>query len=158
VFAWLITRVLDLMIEFIGSLYNWLRQLTTHWHTVIFFRLDTPRELFWLPPELPQFWSTRVRVTLRLAVYRQSFRLGVKPLETRDPRPEIFFNWILAVSPYVTSSLKRRWVCLLWICLAFHQVYKCAYTMLFKILPFALQISPLSVQALQNISCLCYVF
>jgi hypothetical protein len=26
-------------------------------------------------------------------------------------------------SPYVTSSLTRRWVCLLWICLAFRQVY-----------------------------------
>jgi hypothetical protein len=26
-------------------------------------------------------------------------------------------------SPYVTSSLMRRWICLLWICLAFRQVY-----------------------------------
>jgi hypothetical protein len=26
-------------------------------------------------------------------------------------------------SPYVTSSLTRRWVCLLWMCLAFHHVY-----------------------------------
>jgi hypothetical protein len=26
-------------------------------------------------------------------------------------------------SPYVTSSLTRRWVCLIWICLAFHQAY-----------------------------------
>jgi hypothetical protein len=26
-------------------------------------------------------------------------------------------------SPYVTSSLMIRWVCLLGICLAFHQVY-----------------------------------
>jgi hypothetical protein len=26
------------------------------------------------------------------------------------------------ISPYVTSSLMRRWVCLLWICLAFRQV------------------------------------
>jgi hypothetical protein len=29
----------------------------------------------------------------------------------------------LDISPYVTSSLTRRWVCLLWICLAFRQVY-----------------------------------
>jgi hypothetical protein len=27
------------------------------------------------------------------------------------------------ISPCVTSSLTRRWVCLLWICLAFSQVY-----------------------------------
>jgi hypothetical protein len=34
----------------------------------------------------------RVRITLRLAVYRQSVRLGVKPLEIHDQRI-IFFNW-----------------------------------------------------------------
>jgi hypothetical protein len=39
-FAWLIRRVLDFMIEFIGSLCNWLQQFTNHWDTVI-FRLDT---------------------------------------------------------------------------------------------------------------------
>jgi hypothetical protein len=33
--------------------------------------------------------TVRVRVTLRLGVYRESVRLGVKPLW--DPRPEIFF-------------------------------------------------------------------
>jgi hypothetical protein len=32
----------------------------------------------------------RVRVTLRLAVYRQSVRLGAKPLETYDQY--LFFN------------------------------------------------------------------
>jgi hypothetical protein len=51
-FAWLIRRLLDLMIEFIGPLYNWLQQFTNHWHTVIFLRLATPMELFWLPTEL----------------------------------------------------------------------------------------------------------
>jgi hypothetical protein len=30
VFAWLIRRVLDLMIEFIGPLYRWLQQFTNH--------------------------------------------------------------------------------------------------------------------------------
>jgi hypothetical protein len=29
-------------------------------------------------------WDVRVRVTLRLAVYRQSVSLGDKPLETHD--------------------------------------------------------------------------
>jgi hypothetical protein len=32
-FAWLIGRVLDLMIEFIGPLYNWLQQFTNHYPT-----------------------------------------------------------------------------------------------------------------------------
>jgi hypothetical protein len=43
-------------------------------------------------------------------------------------------------SPYVTSSLTGRWVCLLWICLVF-----------------GLHTSSLSVQSLQNRSCLYYV-
>jgi hypothetical protein len=60
----------------------------------------------------------KVKVNLRLTVYRQSV-LAVKPLETHDQR--FFFNWTLAV--LVTSSLTRRWVCLLWTCLAFRQMY-----------------------------------
>jgi hypothetical protein len=63
-----------------------------------------------------------VEVTLRLAVYRQSVCLGVEPLETDDQN---FFSQLnhCDISPYVTSSLTRRWVCLLLICLAFRQVY-----------------------------------
>jgi hypothetical protein len=60
-------------------------------------------------PELDCRFSikwVRARVTLRLAVYRQSVRLGPKPLETHDLH--FFFNWTLAV--IVTSSLKRGWV------------------------------------------------
>jgi hypothetical protein len=39
----------------------------------------------------PKHWTTPIKVivTLRLAVYRQSVRLGVKPLDTHD---QIFFN------------------------------------------------------------------
>jgi hypothetical protein len=38
---------LDLMIEFIGPLYNLLKQFPNHCLThVVFFLLDTPRELF----------------------------------------------------------------------------------------------------------------
>jgi hypothetical protein len=48
-FPWLTKRILDLMTEFIGPLHNCLQQF---WYTVIFFRLDTPRELFWLLTEL----------------------------------------------------------------------------------------------------------
>jgi hypothetical protein len=63
-----------------------------------------------------------VKVTLRLMVYCQSVRLGVRPLETHDQR--FFFQLNSCCnSPYVTSSLTRRWVCLVWICLAFRQVY-----------------------------------
>jgi hypothetical protein len=67
--------------------------------------------------------KVKVKVTLRLAVYRQSVCLGVKPLETHDQR--FFFLQLnpCDISPYVTSSLMRRWVCLLWMCLAFCQVY-----------------------------------
>jgi hypothetical protein len=60
-------------------------------------------------------------------------------------------------SPYVTSSLTRRWVHLLWICLAFVKCIFCTYSMLLGTLPFALHTSPLSVQALQSRSCLSYI-
>jgi hypothetical protein len=53
VFAWLIRRVLYLMINLVDRYttdYN--SSQITIWQTVIFFRLDTPLELFWLPTEL----------------------------------------------------------------------------------------------------------
>jgi hypothetical protein len=63
------------LIEFIGPLYNWLQRSQVNiWHTFISCRLDTPRELFWLPTEL----SVKVKVTLRLTV-SQSVSLGVVP-------------------------------------------------------------------------------
>jgi hypothetical protein len=49
------------------------------------------------------------RVALRLAIYRQSARLGAKPLETHDQ----YFSFQLntcGYSPYVISSLTRGWV------------------------------------------------
>jgi hypothetical protein len=50
----------------------------------------------------------RVRGTLRLAVCRQSIRLGEKPLETHD---QYFFQLnTCGHGPYVTSPLTRRWV------------------------------------------------
>jgi hypothetical protein len=62
-------------------------------------------------------WTVKVKLTLRLAVYRQSIRLGARPLEAHNQR---FFFQLNSCgnSPYVTSSL-ARWVCLLWIRLAF---------------------------------------
>jgi hypothetical protein len=49
------------------------------------------------------------------------FVLASSPLR---PTARHFFQLnSCANSPYVTSSLTIRWVCLLWICLAFRQVY-----------------------------------
>jgi hypothetical protein len=61
--------------------------------------------------------------------------LGVKPLETHDQR---FFPQLnpCGIRLYVTSSLRRRWVCLLRMCLTFRQVCV-SYSMLLNIRPFA---------------------
>jgi hypothetical protein len=83
-------------------------------------------ELAGLSSQLTADWvrvRVRVRVTLRLAVYRQSVCLGASPLEAHDQRFFFFQLNSCANSPYVTSSLTRRWGCLLLICLAFRQVY-----------------------------------
>jgi hypothetical protein len=47
-----------------------------------------------------------------MTVYRQLICLDFKPLDTHDQR---FFPQLnpCGIIPYVTSSLKRRWVCLL---------------------------------------------
>jgi hypothetical protein len=50
----------------------------------------------------------KVKITLWLAVYRQSVCLGVRPLKTQEQK---FFQLnSFDNSPYVTSSLTRRWV------------------------------------------------
>jgi hypothetical protein len=61
------------------------------------------------------FSIVRVRVILRLAVYRQSVRLSVKSLETHDQISFFFQLSPCGNSPYVTSSLARSCVCLLWV-------------------------------------------
>jgi hypothetical protein len=59
------------------------------------------------PANIPQLhWSHRVRVTLRLAVYRQSVRLGAKPLEAHDQH--FFFNWTLAISLFCNILSDER--------------------------------------------------
>jgi hypothetical protein len=60
----------------------------------------------------------RVRVTLRLAVYRQSVRLGAEPVETHAQN--LFFSQMNTCgdSPYITSSPTREWVCHLQLLLA----------------------------------------
>jgi hypothetical protein len=63
------------------------------------------------PQETPStLFSVTVRVTLRLAVYRQSVRLGDKPYW--DSLPVFVFQLNLCSrSSYITSSLMRGWVC-----------------------------------------------
>jgi hypothetical protein len=134
-----------------NSTLNWL--VLPGWrpfHTILLdfsshtnFRLTAP----WI--------RVRVRVILRLAVYRQSVHFGVRALETHDQR-FLQLN-SCGSSPWVTSSPTRRCVCLLRICLAFLQVYISHYNMLLKIFHFALCISPLSVRALQSRSSFSYV-
>jgi hypothetical protein len=60
----------------------------------------------------------RVRVTLRLAVYHQSVRLGANSLEAHDQRYFFQLNPSGHI-PSVTSSLTGRWVCRLHLLLIF---------------------------------------
>jgi hypothetical protein len=83
----------------------------------------------------------------------QSVRLGVKPLETHE---EIFlFNWILAVI-VLKEHLRREdgFVSYEYAWPSVKRTYR-TYSVLLKILAFALYTSPLSVQALQS-RCLSY--
>jgi hypothetical protein len=55
------------------------------------------------------FWirvRVRVRVALRMAVYRQSVRLGAKPFETHGQN--FIFNWTLAVIVLIQHPLWRE--------------------------------------------------
>jgi hypothetical protein len=54
--------------------------------------------------------TARVRVTLRLAVYRQSIHFGDKPIETQELQFSFQLNTCFP-SLYVTSSLTRGSVC-----------------------------------------------
>jgi hypothetical protein len=62
------------------------------------------------PPHGLNGRKVRVRVTLRLTLYRQSVRLGAQPLQNHGP---YFFSQrnTCGYSPYITSSLTRGWVC-----------------------------------------------
>jgi hypothetical protein len=61
-----------------------------------------------LPTEL--FFRVRVRITLRLSVYRLSVRLGDNPLRLTTSNFKFQLN-TCGYSPYVTPSLTRGWVC-----------------------------------------------
>jgi hypothetical protein len=60
-------------------------------------------------------------------------------------------------SPYIISSLARRWVCLLWIGLASAKCLFRTYSIILKFFSFTTGTRLLSVQALQDRSCLSYL-
>jgi hypothetical protein len=108
-----------------------------HAHTLNCF--DRRLSVEWI---LKVKFKVKIKVNLLLAVYCQSLCLEVKALETHDQRLFPQLN-PCGIRPYVTSSLTRRWVCLLWICLAcVHFAHTACYR---KILAFALYKIPLSV-------------
>jgi hypothetical protein len=99
------------------------------------------------PTQMP---AIKIKVTLWLAVYRQSVHLGAEPLEYHDQR-FCFFNWILAIIVLMWHredrfvSYEYAW-----------PLVKCTYRtygMLSQILLFELFTS----QDLQSKSCLSYV-
>jgi hypothetical protein len=83
----------------------------------------------------------RVRVTLRVAVYRQSVRLGAKTLEAHNQ--SFFFQQPLR-SECLCNILSDGKMGVSWICFAFIKHTYRTYSMLFKILPI-IYTSPLSV-------------
>jgi hypothetical protein len=75
--------------------------------------------------------KVKVKVTLRLAVYRQIVCLGIKHLETHGQRLLPQLN-SCGNSPHVTSSLTRRWRPLMYACPFSKYTFR-AYSMLLKI-------------------------
>jgi hypothetical protein len=82
-------------------------------------RRETPALLGLLERANLNHWAThiRVRVTLRLAVYRQSLRLGDTPLGLTTGNFIVQLN-TCGHSSYVASRLTRGWVCRLQLLLA----------------------------------------
>jgi hypothetical protein len=95
------------------------------------------------------FYCLRFETSLFLASYdSQGYSGGIRP-RLQSQSSKLLYDWrftanqfVLAssplrlttrdvfsqrnpcdISPYITSSLTRRWVCLLWICLAFRHIY-----------------------------------
>jgi hypothetical protein len=102
--------------------------------------------------------SNQSQSTLRLAGYRQSVRLGAKPLEALDQR--FFFSTELLRSWSLYNILPQKKMGLsLMNTLGFSSSVRIAHihSMLLKILAFVLYASPLSVQVLQSRSCLSYL-
>jgi hypothetical protein len=68
---------------------------------------------------------------------------GAKPFEDHEQRLFFFKLNTCGHTPYVTSSLTRGWVCVLWVGFAFVKCTYRTFSILLKILPCALYTSPL---------------
>jgi hypothetical protein len=108
------------------------------------------------PPSLSlAYFRQSLWVTLLLLVYRQSFRLGDKPLETHDQH---FFNWTLVVIVLGNNLSDERIGLSLMNRLRLSSSVRIAHIACYwKNLAFALHTNPLSAQALQSRSCLSYI-
>jgi hypothetical protein len=105
----------------------------------------------WLAP-ISQVNVTRLSRDSLTEESESLYHLAPSPL-----RQNILFSFKLnpyGNSAYVTSSLTRRRVSLLWICLVIRQMYVSHVT---ENSSFCIVWSPLSVQALQSRSCLSYL-
>jgi hypothetical protein len=89
------------------------------WDSRLYCTVSVSRLPFLSPPD---YFRVRVRGSLRLAVYRQSVRLGTEPRETHG---QIFFSLLNTCghSPYITSSPMRGWLCHLQLLLAFASTF-----------------------------------
>jgi hypothetical protein len=103
-FAWLIRRVLDLMVEFIGPIYNWLQQFTNHYlthcrllpsehptETVLTFNWTA---LYSSNSDLNYKSKSKSELLYDWRFTTNQFVLALSPLR---PTTKFFFNWTLAV-------------------------------------------------------------
>jgi hypothetical protein len=121
---------------------------TTRRTTVGVFETASTREAY-------SCQKSKLLCDCRFTANRFILALSLLGLTTRD----VFHMNSCGHSPYVTSSLTRRWV-LSHINILLFAFVKCTYrtySILLKSLTFALYTSPLSVRALQSRSCLSYV-
>jgi hypothetical protein len=98
-----------------------LLQLSTNYRN----STTTPTILNYLKNTLSILWPLSVTVTLRLAVYRQSVRIGAKPREALQMN-----SW--DHSPYVTSSVAWERLCLLWKGLAIFATVRITHTICYS--------------------------
>jgi hypothetical protein len=107
---------------------DWLHSLLGH--ECLLFQCDERRTKKPCSPiELPygtEWVRVRVRVSLRMVVYRQSVPLGAEPLYTHGQN---YFSQLNSCchNPYLTSSLTRGWVCHLQFLLALASAFILGY-------------------------------
>jgi hypothetical protein len=115
-FAWLIRRIWDLMIEFIGPLYNWLQQFTNHCRTQSSYSDWT---LYGIYSDFPLNCQLKDKITLRLMISQSVSQVSKSwcraPSGAHD---QIFITvWQLQSWFCGAPSLMRGRVCLLYMLL-----------------------------------------